>query len=84
MLKNLHTTITEIEIDRQENNPGQESFYQKGLRTFNKASNNFELNSTVGTSMGAFCLIEGDRFKFSQRSSQKFHTRVYNTSRNNL
>ena len=66
MLCIFKTTVQEIEKDRKENNPRLTSYYQDGLKWFNKASNNFEVNSTVGTSMGAFCIVEKSRFKFSQ------------------
>ena len=58
MLCNFKTTVQEIEKDRKENNPRLTSYYQDGLKWFNKASNNFDVSSTVGSSMGAFCIVE--------------------------
>ena len=67
VLTNFLGSVEENEKYRLENNPRQKSYYQLGLSHFNKASNNFEINSTVGTSMGAFCMIEGNRFKYSTK-----------------
>ena len=67
MFKNLLTTGTENEIERKLNHPNQKSYYKQGLSTFNKASNNFEINSTVGTSMASYCILEGGRFQYSQK-----------------
>ena len=67
MFKNLLTTVTENEIERKLNHPNQKSYYKQGLSTFNKASNNFEINSTVGTSMASYCILEGGRFQYSQK-----------------
>ncbi len=67
VLNNMLSSVEENEKFRLENNPRQKSYYQLGLSHFSKASNNFEINSTVGTSMGAFCIIEGNRFKYSTK-----------------
>ena len=47
MFRNLLTTVTENEIERKLNHPNQKSYYKQGLSTFNKASNNFEINACV-------------------------------------
>ena len=67
MFKNMHTQIKENEKKRKENDPSLKSLYKIGLKAFNQASNNFEKNSTIGTAMAAFCIIEGSRFKFSEK-----------------
>ena len=65
LFNNMKSIIVQ-NINREEKDLPIKSAYKQGMSYLAKAANKFNDKSIIGAPMSAFCLLNGDRFIFSQ------------------